>query len=73
MKYRIELEIPDNKSSFILEFFKSITFIKKVKIDVIEKNEITNPEILKSIEDYETRKVSPTPLNLAELKAMINA
>ena len=73
MKYRIELEIPANKSSFILEFLKSITFIKKVKIDVIEKNEITNPEILKSIEDYETRKVSPTPLNLAELKAMINA
>ncbi len=72
MKYRIELEIPANKSSFILEFLKSITFIKKVKIDVIEKNEITNPEILKSIEDYETRKVSPTPLNLAELQAMIN-
>jgi hypothetical protein len=34
---------------------------------------ITNPVILKEIEDYESKKTTPTPLNLAELKAMINA
>lgn len=73
MRYRIELEIPENKSSFILEFLKSISFIKKVKVDVIEKNEITNADVLQTIKDYESRKVTPTPMSLAELKAMINA
>lgn len=73
MRYRIELEIPESKSSFILEFLKSISFIKKVKVDVIEKNEITNADVLRTISDYESRKVKPTPMNMEELKAMINA
>jgi hypothetical protein len=69
MKYI--LEIPENKTAFAEEFFKSISFVKKVK--AIAPNEITNITILKGIEDYESKKVVPTPLNLAELKAMINA
>ncbi len=69
MKYI--LDIADNKSTFAEEFFKSISFVKKVR--VIANNEVTNPAILQSIDDYETGKAKPTPLNLAELKAMINA
>lgn len=69
MKYI--LEITENKSDFAIEFFKSISFVKKVT--AILPNEITNPSILKSIEDYENKNSIPTPLNLAELNAMINA
>jgi hypothetical protein len=69
MKYI--LEIPENKIAFAEEFFKSISFVKKVK--AITQNEITNVSILKEIENYENKKVSPTPMNLQELKAMINA
>lgn len=71
MKYTLQIENSTNKLSFILEFFKRISFVKKVK--VIESNEIVNPKISQTIEDYESGKVSPTPLNLKELKAMINA
>ncbi len=69
MKYIIE--IPENKIAFAEEFFKSISFIKKIK--AIASNEITNIAILKGIEDYESKKVTPTPLSLTELKEMINA
>lgn len=69
MKYIVD--IPDNKSFFAEEFFKSISFIKKIK--PILKNEITNPTLLKNIEDYESNKVKATPLNLEELKLMLNA
>lgn len=69
MKYI--LEIPENKMAFAEEFFKSISFIKTIK--AISPNEITNIAVLKSIEDYESKKIIPTPLNLAELEAMIDA
>lgn len=68
---KILVEIPDNKAALALEFFKSISFIKKAK--PVAKNEITNPSILKSIEDYESGKVKPTIVNLAQLKKIINA
>jgi len=71
MKYIIDIDIADNKIAFAEEFFKTISFVKKVR--VIPCNEITNPAILQSIEDYEKGKVQPTPLNLTELKAMIHA
>jgi uncharacterized protein YlbG (UPF0298 family) len=71
MKYKVELDIPSNKVALILEFLRSMSFVKKIK--VIEENEITNPDILKSIEDYENKNVTPTPLNLEELKTLINA
>ena len=69
MKYI--LEIPENKIAFAEEFFKSISFVKNVK--AIAANEITNTAILKSIDEYELKKVSPSPMNLQELKAFIGA
>ena len=71
MKYTLEIEIDENKASFAEEFFKSISFVKKVKH--IAPNEINNPAILQSIECYEKGKIKPIPLNLSELKEMINA
>jgi hypothetical protein len=71
MKYILDIDIADNKITFAEEFFKTISFVKKVR--AIASNEITNPAILQSIENYEKGKVRPTPLNLAELKAMIHA
>ncbi len=69
MKYILDIE--DNKTSFAEEFFKTISFVKNVR--AISKNEITNADILQSIEAYETGKIKPTPLSLVELKEMINA
>jgi hypothetical protein len=71
MRFLLDIDIEDNKSTFAEEFFKTISFVKNVRI--IANNEITNPAILQSIEDYEKGKAKPTPLNLAELKEMINA
>ena len=71
MKYTLEIEIDENKAKFAEEFFKSISFVKKVR--QVAANEITNPAILKSIEFYEKGQVKPTPLNLSELKELINA
>ncbi|MBK9248024.1 MAG: hypothetical protein IPM69_07935 [Ignavibacteria bacterium] len=71
MRYILDIDIADSKMAFAEEFFKAISFVKKVR--VIPSNEITNPAILQSIEEYENGKVKPTPLNLEELKAMINA
>lgn len=71
MKYRLEVEIADNEASFAEKFFENISFVKNVK--AIAANEITNPAILQSIEAYESGKLKPTPLSLAELKVMINA
>ncbi len=71
LKMKILLDINDNKAAFAMEFFKNVSFIKKSK--AIAPNEITNSEILQSIEGYEKGKLNPTPLNLKELKALINA
>jgi hypothetical protein len=71
MKYRLDVEISDNETSFAEKFFENISFVKKVR--AIPANEITNPAILQSIEAYESGKLKPTPLSLTELKGMINA
>ena len=60
MRYRIEVEIPENKVSFAEEFFKSISFVRKVR--AIASNEITNAAILQSIESYESGQVNPPHL-----------
>ncbi|MDB4901584.1 MAG: hypothetical protein JWQ63_865 [Mucilaginibacter sp.] len=70
MKFILEIEVADNETSFAEKFFKKVSFVKKVR--PIAANEITNPAVLQSIEAYEQGKLKPTPLNLAELKAMIN-
>ena len=69
MKYI--LEVSDKEVVFAEKFFKNVSFIKKVK--AVRSNEITNPIILKSIEDYEKKKSKPTPLSLKELKIMLDA
>ncbi len=71
MKYIIDVDIPENGKDFVEDFFKTISFVKKVS--AVAPNEITNPDILRSIEDYENGKAKPTLLNLAELKKMIHA
>ncbi len=71
MRYILDIDIADNKKNFAEEFFKTISFVKKVR--AIASNEITNPAILKSIEDYENKTVNATPLSLTELKTMLNA
>ena len=68
---RYLLEVADNKIEFADEFFKSLSFVKKIA--TFQSNEITNPAVLKSISDYENNIIKPTPLNLEDLKKMINA
>jgi hypothetical protein len=68
---KIVVDINDSKLAFAMEFFKNVSFIKRAK--AIAPNEITNFEVLESIEGYEKGKVKPTPVNLKELKAMIDA
>jgi hypothetical protein len=68
---KVLLDITDSKAELAMEFLKSISFVKKVK--AIAPNEITNASILQSIEAYEKGKTKPTPVNLKELKAIVNA
>ena len=68
MKYILEIE--EGKALMAEEFFKCISFIRGVK--AIQPNEITNPAILKSIEQYENGTIAPTPLSLVELKEMLH-
>ena len=68
MKYLLEIE--EGKASMAEEFFKCVSFIRGVK--AIQPNEITNPSILKSIEQYENGTVKPTPLSMIELKEMLH-
>jgi len=71
MRFLLDIDVAEDKSEFAQEFFKTISFVKNVK--VIESNQITNPAILQSIEDYEINLVQPTPMSLDDLKVMINA
>jgi len=71
MKYKLEIEVADNDIAFAEKFFKNISFVTDVK--AVAVNEVTNPAILQSIDDYENGRVTSTPLSLAELKAMIDA
>ena len=68
---KIILDIQDNKAELFLEFIKDLSFVEKA--EVAASNEILNPRLLQSIEDYETGKVKSTPLNLEELKSIIDA
>ncbi|MDR2148368.1 MAG: hypothetical protein LBE91_18150 [Tannerella sp.] len=69
MKYIVE--IPADRAAFAEEFFKTVSFIRTVKF--IADNEVTNPAVLHSMEQYERGLVKPTPLNLEDLKQMIHA
>ena len=68
MKYVIE--IPDNKTLLAEEFLKAVTFIKNIRR--VQANEITNPILLQSIEEYENGKIQATSFNLEELRQIIH-
>ena len=61
MKYNIMVEIPESKVSFAEE------------VTPIAPNEITNREILQSINSYENGTAKPVTVNLEELKQLIYA
>ena len=65
------------KDKFPIEMTETSNFLDFnsyfLNIKAISSNEITNSAILKSIEEYEIKKSEPTPLNLHELIAVINA
>ena len=71
MNHKIELDVPESKLAFAVEFLKSISFIKNVK--AILPNEIKNKKIQDNIIAYETGENQPVKLSLAELKHILNA
>ena len=71
MKYRIELELPENKLALTLEFLKSLSWVKGVSGP--DDKSVTRKKILKSIEDYERGESQPVPMSLKELKSLLNA
>ncbi len=71
MRIHLEIEVADNRSDFAQQFLKSVSFIKKVT--AIAPNQVTRQDILNEMSDYEKGKVKPTPLNLSELKTMLDA
>lgn len=71
MKYIIEMDIPQNKLSFVKEFLSSLTFVKNVKMKEFEES--SSNSLHEAIEAYETGKIQATPMSLTELKEMLNA
>ena len=68
---KIVLEVPESKTKLALDFFKSVSFIKKAS--PIAKNEITNPMLIAEIEAYEKGFKKPSKIDLAKLKKMLHA
>ena len=66
--YKIELEVSEQKLSLVLEFLKGVSFIQNVRVHA--SNEIANPEVLESMEDFESGKSQPVSMSLTELKAL---
>jgi hypothetical protein len=71
MNYKIELEVSEQKLSSVLEFLKGLSFIQNIRI--VAPNEITNPKILESMEDFETGIFQPVSMSLTKLKALQSA
>ncbi|MBX7153839.1 MAG: hypothetical protein U0Y96_08440 [Candidatus Kapaibacterium sp.] len=65
------IDVSDDKRDVAEELFKNISFIKNIQL--IEANEVTNPVLLQSIEQYESKSTIPTPLSLDDLKKLIYA
>jgi len=61
MEYNVMVEIPESKASFVKE------------VTLIAPNEITNREILQSINSYENGTAKPVTVNLEDLKQLIYA
>jgi hypothetical protein len=68
---KIVLDVENSKVELFMEFMRSLSFVKSTQ--QLEPGLITNQAILKSIDDYESGNVQPTPANLDDLKALLNA
>jgi len=71
MQYKVTIDVPESRVSFAEDFFKAISFVKEVI--PFEANEVTNPDILQSIDSYESKTVQPVSINLEDLKQLIYA
>lgn len=67
----ILLDVNDDKAELFLEFIKNIPFVRSS--EKVSSGQVGNKAVLQSIEDYESGKVAPTPLNLTDLKNLIDA
>ena len=68
MNYKIELDVSEQNLSLVLEILNGISFIGNIRI--IAPNEITNPKILETVEDFETGLKQPASMSLSELKVL---
>ena len=68
---KIVLDVENSKVELFMEFMRSLSFVKSTQ--QLEPGLITNQAILKSIDDYESGSVQPTPANLDDLRALLNA
>jgi len=71
MQYKVTIDVPESRVSFAEEVFKAISFVKEVI--PFEANEVTNPNILQSINSYENKTAQPVPISLEDLKRLIYA
>jgi hypothetical protein len=68
INYKIELDVSEQNLSLVLEILNGVSFIGNIRI--IAPNEITNPKILETVEDFETGLKQPASMSLAELKVL---
>ena len=71
MQYKVTIDVPESQVSFAEDVFKAISFVKEVI--PFEANEVTNPNILQSINSYENKTAQPVPISLEDLKRLIYA
>jgi toxin YoeB len=66
MKYRFELEMPENKLSLALELLKTISFFINIKAS--SESEIANEKLLNRIEAYEHGEAKTVPFTKRSLR-----
>lgn len=66
----IIIEHADQKATNLFKQMSDLIGLK-VKVKAEQENVITNPEILKAIDDYETGRVKPLDVSMEDLKKMI--
>jgi hypothetical protein len=66
----IIIEHADQKATNLFKQMSDLIGLK-VKVKAEQKSVITNPEILKAIDDYETGRVKPLDVSIEDLKKMI--
>lgn len=71
MNIKIVVEVEENNAGQMLDHLHSHPFVENVQI--AESHTILNPKLIQSIESYESGKVSPSKVSLADLKEMLNA